>query len=173
MKLSSTVCFTGHRSINGSYDIFDDNWSKVRNKLEYIIEECIKLGVTDFISGCALGVDTLAFIMVHNLKEKYPHIKNHLAIPFDGFNNRWNESSKELFNAMLSGCDSRVNCRDLEKYSNTNNYKVQLMLRNMYMVDNSGIVIAVYNGERGGTQNCYNYAKSKDRVIIRINPKEL
>lgn len=46
--------------------------------------------------------------------------------------------------------------------------------RNIYMVDNSDIVIVVLNNDnnnKSGTSNCYNYAKNKkDKDIILIDP---
>ena len=40
------------------------------------------------------------------------------------------------------------------------------------MVDNSDIIIAVWDGTKGGTYNCVQYAKKKNKEIIQINPKE-
>lgn len=44
--------------------------------------------------------------------------------------------------------------------------------RNIYMVDNSDIVIVVLNNNnKSGTSNCYDYAKNKkDKDIILIDP---
>lgn len=45
------------------------------------------------------------------------------------------------------------------------------MVRNQYMVDNSTKILACYNGDQfGGTYQCINYAKSKNKEIIYINP---
>ncbi len=40
------------------------------------------------------------------------------------------------------------------------------------MVDNSDIVIAVFDGTPGGTKNCYDYATDAKKRIIRINPQD-
>jgi uncharacterized phage-like protein YoqJ len=45
--------------------------------------------------------------------------------------------------------------------------------RNEYMVDNSDIVIAVWDGSKGGTYNCVKYAEKLGKKIIVINPKEI
>lgn len=45
--------------------------------------------------------------------------------------------------------------------------------RNEYMTDNSDIVIAVWDGSKGGTANCVRYAKKLNKEIIVINPKEI
>lgn len=42
--------------------------------------------------------------------------------------------------------------------------------RNEWMVDNSEIVVAVWDGTKGGTFNCVNYAKKKKMPIYRIDP---
>jgi len=45
--------------------------------------------------------------------------------------------------------------------------------RNEYMVDNADIVIAVWDGTKGGTCNCVRYAKKLGKDIVIINPKEI
>ena len=37
------------------------------------------------------------------------------------------------------------------------------------MVNNSDLVIAVWNGSKGGTNNCIDYAKKKNKDILYIN----
>ena len=41
-------------------------------------------------------------------------------------------------------------------------------IRNEYMVNHSNRVIAVYNGEAGGTRNTLKYAKNRDVEIVVI-----
>jgi uncharacterized phage-like protein YoqJ len=38
------------------------------------------------------------------------------------------------------------------------------------MVDNSKVVISFFDGSKGGTRNCLDYALSKNRTIYQINP---
>jgi hypothetical protein len=38
------------------------------------------------------------------------------------------------------------------------------------MVDNSDLLIAVWDGSSGGTSNCVSYATIKGKQIIRIDP---
>ena len=42
--------------------------------------------------------------------------------------------------------------------------------RNVFMVNNSAIVLAVWDGTNGGTANAVKYAKKSGVPIIRINP---
>ena len=45
--------------------------------------------------------------------------------------------------------------------------------RNRFMVDNSAYMIAVFNGDKGGTANTLHYAESKGLNIVIINPNDL
>lgn len=46
-----------------------------------------------------------------------------------------------------------------------------MQLRNQYMVDASAVLIAVYDGQSGGTKNTVDYARGRGRKIIEIRPK--
>ena len=43
-----------------------------------------------------------------------------------------------------------------------------MQFRGRFYVDHSNLLIAVYNGEAGGTRNTINYAKKKDIEIIVV-----
>ena len=43
-------------------------------------------------------------------------------------------------------------------------------LRNKYMVDNSDLLLAVWNGKKGGTANTVKYARKKEKEVVIINP---
>lgn len=42
--------------------------------------------------------------------------------------------------------------------------------RNQYMINNSSLVIALFNGQWGGTKQTIEYAKSQGVEVIIINP---
>lgn len=41
------------------------------------------------------------------------------------------------------------------------------------MTDKADLVIALYDGTKGGTKNCVDYAKKRNKEILIINPKEI
>ncbi len=49
----------------------------------------------------------------------------------------------------------------------------KMQVRNKAMVDNSDLVIAVYDGSGGGTGNCVAYAQKQGKSIITIDPREV
>lgn len=95
-----SISFTGHRpnKLYG-YDLKDERYLNLNKFLESILEKkIIEEGYDTFISGGALGFDTVAFLSVKNLKKKYPHIKNNLAIPFEDQPIKWSAKDQKLYN---------------------------------------------------------------------------
>lgn len=162
-----TVCFTGHRpqSLGG----FSDQSMmalKIKEKLKEEILKLINLGFNRFISGGALGVDQWAAEIVIELKIVYD-IKLIIAKPFPSQDSIWPLSSREHFKNICNQADEVINVSP-DPYKN---WKMQK--RNQYMIDNSKIMIAVWNGLSGGTANAVNYGKKKNIQIILINPLKI
>ena len=160
------ICLTGHRpsKIYG-YDLNKKEWQDLKNKLKEIL---VAYDCDEAITGMALGCDTIFAIAVLELKhEGYP-IDLRCAVPFKGQENKWTISDIERYKKILQQADF-VDVLSEEKYS-----PKLLQDRNEYMVNNSDLVIAVWDGEEnGGTYNCIKYAKTKNKDIIYINPKQL
>jgi uncharacterized phage-like protein YoqJ len=113
------------------------------------------------ISGMALGVDTIFAITA--IEQNIPLLA---AIPFLGQEKIWPKKSQIVYNNLLSKAKEKIIVSD-------GAYSAQKMqIRNEWMVDNSDILVAVFNGSKGGTANCYSYAFSKKKEIILINPDD-
>jgi len=156
------ICITGHRpnKLYG-YDLSDPKWVALEKQLKQLL---IENNCTEAISGMALGVDTIFAIAALELKNEGYNIKLHCAIPCKNHSNQWNKKDRQLYNYILSKADA-------VKLVSKEEYKPYLMQkRNEYMVDNSNIVIAVWDGSKSGTANCIEYAKSKHKEIIYIKP---
>lgn len=174
-------CVTGHRpeKLVGGYN-FDSQGRKELRKILYAkVEELINNGYNEFLSGGALGVDSDFFCVCNVLKKKYPHIQNKLAIPFKQQSIAWNMIDAKRYEVIKKKADEVIYVDTLPNYSinylKPDLYHIQkMMIRNQYMVDNSDLVIAVWNGDKkGGTYNCLQYAKKCGKEIIIINPNEV
>lgn len=157
-----TICVTGHRpnKLYG-YDLKNPKWIELKNNLKSIL---IENQCNEAISGMALGVDTVFAIAVLELKNEGHNIKLHCAIPCKNHSCKWIRESVDLYNYILSKADKVCIVTDEE-------YKPWLMQkRNEYMVNNSDIIIAVWDGTNGGTANCVRYAEKQNKKIIRITP---
>ncbi|PDM40709.1 hypothetical protein CN643_09835 [Parageobacillus yumthangensis] len=178
-----TACFTGHRPNKlGGYNMRNPIMLQLKKKLLEVIEIAIlEEGITRFISGGALGFDQASFWCVHILKkEKYPHIKNIVAIPFANQPKLWTDVQKYWYKKMLSLADDVIDVSKLKEYSTKETSvipieeysKAKMQKRNEYMVDHSRLIIAAYDGSKGGTANCLRYAMKKwDREIWILDPK--
>jgi uncharacterized phage-like protein YoqJ len=173
-----TACFTGHRSDKiGGYDMNNPTALKVKEKLSEVIRSLIlDEGITRFISGGALGVDTYAFGCVHKLKDEFPHIQNILSVPFLQQDKVWNDYQKRVYARMKEIADEIIYVDKLYPYKiygiEEDTYHIaKMQKRNEHIVDHSRIVIAVWDGSKGGTANCVRYAR--DRTLYRIFPSSL
>lgn len=167
--MNNVACFTGHRpdSLFGYKPNTEGN-KKLLWKLKYIIEDHIEnKGVDTFITGMALGIDMWAARIVFKVKEKYPHIKLIAAVPCKNQHNKWIDESKREWQMIINRCDE-VHYVTNEEYT-----KWCMQKRNEWMVDNSQYVIAVWNGGKGGTGNCVNYAKKLNKEITYLNPNDI
>lgn len=151
-----TVCFSGHR-------ILYDPKEEVEKNLEAAVRQCIADGSKGFITGGALGVDTLAALTVIRLRKEYPEIRLMLALPCPVADQtlKWSNSQKEVYRNILDLADEVKVLSD--KYTD------KCMLdRNRFMVDNSGTLIYYLRTERGGTGYTVRYAKKQTIKLIAI-----
>lgn len=158
-----TVSFTGHRPEKMSFFGEDDPLCKeLKNRLSEEIEKLIKDGAEMFCTGMALGVDTWAAESVLELQEKYPQIKLTAVIPCPEQSQHWSKKDQIRYNSILTRCSKKITTSDF--YS-----KGCMMVRNKALVDMCDILIAVFNGEKGGTMQTVNYAKRKGKKTVMID----
>lgn len=145
-KRAKRCCFTGHRPEKlGVSEEF------ICKQLSDAIDFARNRGIVTFICGMARGFDLWAGSAVLQKKEIDPEIKLICATPFTGFENRWNSHWKELYAHVASHADYKV--------ATSHSYDPGcFQRRNEWMVNHSGLVIAAYNGEPGGTKNTILYA---------------
>lgn len=174
-----TFSFTGHRSDQlGGYNMRNPIMLQLKEVLLVEIEAAILAGFNCFLTGGALGTDQAAFWCVEILKKKYPHIKNHLAIPYREFGHNWEPEDQEWLGKMKLRADSLVYVDEIPKYQKDHsvpigkhsNYKLQV--RNEYLVDYGVYLLSVWNGiKKRGTWNCINYAYKQNHLeaIVRLD----
>ena len=165
-----SCCFTGHRpkALPWNRDESDVRCTALKSKLRYMLESLIvEQGYEKFISGMAQGADMICAEVVLALKNIYPHIKLECAIPNRAFTSRWYSEDVLRYSSILTRADYINFINGGKSYSNSD-----LMLRNIYMVDNSDVVIAIYKeGESGGTKNTIDYAEYRNKTVIIISPE--
>lgn len=111
----------------------------------------------------ALGVDTVFALAVMELKDEGHNIRLHCAIPCKNHSSKWPYNSRIMYNNILHHAD-------VVKLVSDQEYAPWVMqARNIYMVDLSDKIIAVWDGSQSGTKNCIEYAENRKKEIIRID----
>jgi len=174
------VCFTGHRPDKlGGYDW---NTPKNQNIIEALgrkIEELTNNeDETHFICGGALGIDQMAFDICRIFRDQFYGLTIEVAIPFLKQDVKWNFYDGLRWRQQLNAADKITRVDKLENYKikgydDDIYYPAKMQKRNEYMVDNSDIIIGVWNGTKGGTANCIKYAQKQGKKIFILNPETL
>ena len=157
---------TGHRpkSFPWKYNETAPDCVLLKETLAAQIRLLADSGVTDWLSGMALGVDLWCAQIVLSLKEKNPALRLHCILPREGQEVKWPKAEQEQYHSILKRADEVV-------YVSRDYHPDCMLERNRYMVDRASILLAVYNGtRRSGTGMTVNYADAKHRMITIINP---
>jgi len=163
-----TCCFSGHRPKNlpWKYNEKSNDFLKFKLSLQKIIEKTIEHGYFYFISGMALGIDIICAELILELKKKHPHIQLECAIPCKNQTKKWSNQYITRYNNILTKSDTIY-------YITNNDYTNNCMqLRNKYMIEQSSLLIAIYNGSNGGTKQTIQYARQNKLNVIILNPND-
>lgn len=162
------AAFTGHRPESFQFTRDSDEYYDLEQMIWKEICQLIEDGCDTFYCGAARGADIMCGEIVLTEKiTRYPDVKLICAIPFKEQAKGWGIIWKMQYQELLRGADKIVQLCD--------GYEPGCYhIRNRYMVDNSDVLLAVYNGEpKGGTAYTVNYARKKGKRIIIINPNTM
>lgn len=147
--MQKTCCFSGHRKLN-----IEQKQIAVIGLVGFI-DIAIEQGYTKFISGFAEGIDLIAANIISKNKIRDKKLFLEAAIPY----RKRLQSKNEDFQKLLTKC-SDINILQ-DEYSPDCFFE-----RDRYMIDNSNLLIAVWDGrKRGGTYYTINYAKTHGKEI--------
>lgn len=158
------VSFTGYRPEKLPFFGEDDPLCvELKARLYAETESLIKDGAEEFCTGMALGVDMWAAEAVIELKKLYPEIKLTAVIPCPEQANRWSSAHKARYQSILKNCDKKITVSP--------NYTRGCMLkRNKALVEMCDILVAVFDGQSGGTKQTVELAKARGRKTMLISP---
>lgn len=152
------IGITGHRQskLPYGYKLPNPCYIYVCQELDRTLKQ---LNSEKVITGMCTGVDQwMANICI---KLNIPFVA---AIPFEGQEKRWSKSEQDIYFKLLNKASEII-------IVSSGGYSAQKMqIRNQYIVDNCDLLIAVYNGTSGGTKNTIDYAKTKHKRIVTIDP---
>ena len=121
----------------------------------------VSRGKRIFLSGGALGFDTVAAREVIRLRERYPFVRLILAIPCDSQSSRWSSADQRIYRDLLSAADS-VRMISHEYFPGC------MQKRNRFLVDHADTCLCYMIHCRGGTWNTVSYAYDQHRTILNL-----
>lgn len=158
--------FTGHRPPNlGGYS------KEAKQKLYNFAHQTVRVHLdpeygyrhgqdNKAIVGMAQGWDMSVASACYTLN--VPYIA---AVPYPGQELVWpDEDTKTLYRCLLESAEKVVYVSS----STGGNATAALHKRNQYIVDNCERLIALWDGTRGGTWNCLQYAATKKREYKNV-----
>ncbi len=166
--MALSCAFTGHRPYRLPFHCEEDpGCVLLKASLTEQIEGLIQGGVQNFLSGMAMGVDLWAAEIVLKMRRKNPHLKLICALPCPSQADRWSISMQERYSAILDQSDEQLMISPV--------YEPGCMQkRDRWMVEHADLLLAVYDGIlRGGTAYTLQYAYSKKKPILLLNPQTL
>ncbi len=96
----NTRMFTGHRpqSLPFKFNETDDRCRELKKRLAYFIRKKIENGITCFLSGMAIGIDSFSAEIVLSLKKESPNISLNSIIPCANQSCKWDNEQVSRYN---------------------------------------------------------------------------
>ena len=131
--------------------------------LKKTVNSAIQSGYRCFITGGAIGFDTLSAQTVLNAKQEHRRkkIKLILAIPYPQQAEEWDKADVDKYECIKALADEVI-------YISKEKKKGCMHARNRYMIDNSSLCIAYMTKHTGGTAYTVEYAQENNKKIFNI-----
>lgn len=150
-----TCCFTGHRRLP------KEKVESIVKRLDIAINSLIDKGVTDYISGGAMGFDLIAASLIVTKKEMGSNIMLIFALPCRNQDEHWSDGQKKLYHDLLEEADEII-------YVSEEYVEGCMKKRNRYMVDRSAYCICARLYGFSGTEQTMKYARQKGVRVINV-----
>ena len=150
-----TCCFTGHRAIAPIHG------ERLSGIIERHIRELVAGGVYRFVTGGALGFDTMAAKAVIKMRENNERISLIVISPYAGQPDTWSDNDRFEYERIKNAADDFI-CLEAG-YS-----KGCMRRRNHAMVDMSSVCISYLLYDKSGTSQTTDYAIQSGLKIISL-----
>lgn len=164
MDRETTCCFTGHRpsKLPWGENEADPRCLALKEAIGLEVEKAYNRGYRHFICGMARGCDLYFCEAVQTLRDSRPGITVEAAIPCESQADKWPEAERRRYRELVGLCD-------FETVVQHGYDKGCMLRRNRYMVDRSSLLIAAFDGSRGGTLYTATYAMKQGVEVVVID----
>ena len=166
-NITQTVAFSGHRpeKLPFGNDLSHPDAIRLRTLIANEIKALYKKGYFHYISGMARGIDMLCAELILEMKKDYPRLELICALPCFHQSDRWPEEDKKRYDRI---CSEAYACQCVTE---SEYFKGCMQVRNRFLVESSGLLIAGCNGQKSGTTNTIGYAQKKGKKIVVFIPE--
>ncbi|MGM9522764.1 MAG: SLOG family protein [Oscillospiraceae bacterium] len=161
--IGSSCCFTGHRpeKLPWGDNENDPRCLALKESIYDAVSAVYASGIRHYICGMAKGCDMYFAEAVIELRDELTGITLEAAIPCESQSGGWSDEDRRRYFYIIHQCDTETLVQK--------EYTPDCMLRrNRYMVDNSSILIAAFDGAPGGTLQTINYALKRGLEVIKL-----
>jgi uncharacterized phage-like protein YoqJ len=151
----TTACFSGHRNLSAK------KIEKIAKRLNAEVDRLIEKGVTNFISGGAVGFDQICASLIVSKKQQGAEIRLIFALPCRNQDEKWNDRQKQLYRSLLSEANEII-------YVSEEYHPDCMRERNIFMVDNSAYCICALVRDISGTGQTARYATAQGIEVINV-----
>lgn len=155
MDRAETLFFTGHRNI------YRPEGSEAFAHLCTTIRSFIEKNYKFFITGGAIGFDTMAAEAVIKLRTQFPEIKLILMLPCKNQTAEWSVWQVRKYSAIMRMANDVI-------YTAAEYSKGCMFARNRAMVNASSACIAYCKNSHGGTSYTVSYALSEGLSVTNL-----
>ena len=158
-----TCCFTGYREYKlpwGS-DENDPRCRKLQQQIFDAVDAVYADGIRHFICGMAQGCDLYFCELALALRQRHGYVSVEAAIPCPTQADGWPRPQQERYRRLVAACDYETLVQS--SYS-----PGCMQRRNRYMVDHAARLIAVFDGQDGGTRRTVEYALRSGLEVVYV-----
>ncbi len=161
-----SCCFSGHRpgKLPWGSDESDPRCAALKERIRDAMEAAYAEGYRHFICGMAQGCDFYFCELALELRCQHDDVTVEAAIPCAAQSQGWSKAQQQRYARLVAQCDQETLVQ--EQYT-----PECMMRRNRYMVDHASLLIAVHDGQSGGTRRTIEYALRRGLNIVDLPPE--
>ena len=152
-----TCAFTGHRKIE------DRHKDRIENLLARAIAFAYENGCRLFVTGGALGFDTLAAKEIIRFRLSHPDVRLSIVLPCKNQSDSWSSSQVNMYEYTLFNAD------EIEYVSEEYTDKC-MKERNQRLADMCDMMIAYVSRSYSGSAQTVRMASAQGKVVYNLYP---
>lgn len=164
MDPTVSCCFSGHRpaKLPWGNDETDPRCHDLKQEIAARLEGIYEAGYRHFICGMAAGCDLYFAEAVLELRRRRSDVTLEAAVPCDGQADGWPAALRQRYEALVADCDEV----SVIQHAYTPGC---MQRRNQYMVEHASLLLAVYDGQPGGTMQTILHARRLGCRVLCID----